>query len=67
MKTQAQIKADAIKLKFNTRMVRAIERNDMFSLQNWTMDELLELKLVAEWELAHNAYAEICDEIERRP
>ncbi|SFD51818.1 hypothetical protein SAMN05216577_12812 [Pseudomonas citronellolis] len=47
-------------------MIRAIERNEMFSLENWTTYELHDLEFAAELDGAEKARAEILNELDRR-
>ena len=51
---------------FSNRMIDAIERNDMFSLENWTTFELHDLEFAAELQGAIKAQAEILNELDRR-
>lgn len=51
---------------FSNRMIDAIERNDLFSLENWTTFELHDLEFAAELQGALKAQAEILAELDRR-
>lgn len=57
---------DETKLKFQQRMINAIERGEMFSLENWTTYELHDLEFAAETWGAQKAQAEILNELDRR-
>lgn len=57
---------DETKLKFQQRMVRAIERDDMYSLEGWTDCELHDLEFAAELWGAPKAQAAIIQELEKR-
>ncbi|KAA0995485.1 hypothetical protein FQ192_10630 [Pseudomonas sp. ANT_J12] len=56
----------ATKLAFQTRMINAIERNEMFSLRDWTLFELHDLEFSAELQNAPIAHAAILEELDRR-
>lgn len=57
---------DETKLKFQRRMINAIERGEMFSLENWTTYELHDLEFAAETWGAKKAQAAILSELDRR-
>jgi len=57
---------DPVKLKFQRRMINAIERGDMYSLENWTTFELHDLEFAAELWNAPTAQAAILEEISHR-
>ncbi|MCY1285240.1 hypothetical protein D9M69_558300 [compost metagenome] len=59
---------DETKLKFQRRMINAIERGDMYSLENWTTFELHDLEFAADavpWG-APKARTAILEELDRR-
>lgn len=63
MNTAAEV---ATKLKFQTRMINAIERDEMYSLRDWTTFELHDLEFAAELQNAPIAQAAILEELDRR-
>ena len=56
----------ATKEAFQRRMVNAIERDEMYSLRDWTTFELHDLEFAAELWNAPIAQAAILEELERR-
>lgn len=56
----------ATKEAFQRRMVNAIERDEMYSLRDWTTFELHDLEFAADLWNAPIAQAAIIEELERR-